>query len=307
MAYYIVGSKYEYKLNLYEDVLPQIIKDNSLCVGFASELDLTRYYCQPEEVIVKHLKDNNEIPRSYNALKKYLNLREGDIVAIKSYCAPIGKKAHLVIGAIGIVTSRNGIIYKYEPQNYGHRINIEILEKDIKRVYEMGYGKTVHKLTNINHIKTLFNNQIDDSQATLLCNFQKGVINKNLDEQIRKINCEYIATAYHNRIQEKLYDELVSKYGSLAVKKEVGFIDVLVNANGESILFEVKPFESGKQCIRESIGQLLEYSWYKREYFDFEKIKLVIVGPKDLSVDEKKYFEYITNSLSCQLEYRVVE
>jgi hypothetical protein len=306
MSYYIVGSKYEYELNHYEDVFPQMEADNSLCVGFASDIDLTSFYCQPEKAIVNFLKSKKENRRSFNALKKYLNLCEGDLVAIKSYCAPLKNIPRLVVSAICIVTSRNGVIYKYEPDNYGHRINIEFLKKNMDKEYKLSYGQTVHKLSNVDHIKEIFQEQIGDIQNILLSNSYNGVTNKNLDKQLRKINAEYIANAYHNRIQTKLFNDLVSIYGESKVKMEVDFIDVLSNVNGETTLYEVKPYEKARSCIRESLGQLIEYSWYKKKHFHYDNIKLVMVGPTELNAEEQKYFEYVKKSLSFSLEYKIV-
>ncbi len=307
MGYYIIGSKYEYETKRYNDVFPTMLKENSLCVGYASHLDLTKYYGKSQKEIVKFLKSKNESPSSYNALKKYLSLTEGDLVAIKSFSAPLKNEPRLVISAIGIVASRKGRIYKYEPNNYGHRINIEFLEKDINKEYKLGYGQTVHKVSNIDHIKQIFSNQIDDLQESFLDTNTDGVTNKNIDDQLRKINTQYIADAYHNRIQNKLYDLLVNEYGITKVKMELDYIDVLVTLKDKAILYEVKPYENARPCFRSAVGQLIEYSWFKKKHFPNRKIKLVIVGPEKLSSAEKKYFNYLKKITKVPLEYRVVK
>lgn len=306
MSYYIVGSKYQYVQNKYEDVLPQMLADNSLCVGYSSNLDLTNYYNKSEDEIVEYLKQKGENKSSYNALKKYLNLQEGDLVAIKSFSAPLKKTPRIIISAIGVVVKRNGNIYKYEPENYGHRINLEFLKKGLHEEYNFSYSQTIHKLTQVNHIIKIFKEQIDKTQTVLLTSKKDGVLDKNIEDQLRKINIQYIAAAYHNRIQTKLYSILISIYGKSKVQMEVDFIDLLVNTNDETILYEVKPYNNGKNCIRESLGQLLEYSWYKRKHFENKKIKLVVVGPQNLNAEELRYFKYIKKNISIALEYQVI-
>jgi hypothetical protein len=69
----------------------------------------------------------------------------------------------------------------------------------------------------------------------------------------------------------------------------------------------VKPYENGRLCIRESLGQLIEYSWYKKKHFHFENIKLVMVGPTKLNSEEQKYFEYIKKYLALNIEYKMVK
>ena len=71
----------------------------------------------------------------------------------------------------------------------------------------------------------------------------------------------------HNDLQEALHKCLVSRHGKAHVGTENpagggGYIDLVVKTEDELIFYEIKTDASIQSCIRDGIGQLLEYSFW---------------------------------------------
>ena len=71
----------------------------------------------------------------------------------------------------------------------------------------------------------------------------------------------------HGEIQERLYKQLAEDFGRDNVGGEIqvgqsGWADIVLKQDNRYTLYEVKTSHSARICIREAIGQLLEYaSW----------------------------------------------
>jgi len=110
----------------------------------------------------------------------------------------------------------------------------------------------------------------------------------------------------HNQIQQKMYEELAKLHGekNVSCEQSTGFgtkIDVVVRSETGYTFFELKTANTSKQCIREALSQLLEYSYYPS---DIRASKLIIVGPIDLSNESKKYLDNLRNIFSMPVYYR---
>jgi hypothetical protein len=70
----------------------------------------------------------------------------------------------------------------------------------------------------------------------------------------------------HSIIQEKLVKQLMKKYGDENVSLEVPIfgnkIDVVVNDNGRTYFYEIKSALTARDCIRQAIGQILDYAYW---------------------------------------------
>lgn len=65
-------------------------------------------------------------------------------------------------------------------------------------------------------------------------------------------------------------------------------------------IYEVKTYPSARQCIREAIGQLLEYSYYPEiTHADH----LVIVSQAKLNKSERSYVLHLSEILNISLSY----
>lgn len=94
----------------------------------------------------------------------------------------------------------------------------------------------------------------------------------------------------------------IKKYDEVGIERTLGDIrvDVLgINKNGKTDpreytydIYEVKPYESPTECIREALGQLLYYK-YMFEKNGYTVGKLIVVGKNKLEFYDKEYLKTI--------------
>jgi hypothetical protein len=108
----------------------------------------------------------------------------------------------------------------------------------------------------------------------------------------------------HNEMQDSLYRILASRVGKGSVGTEnlngYGQIDAVVLLPGKTIFYEIKTSNSPRICIREAIGQLLEYSYWPNYTAADE---LVIVGPRPLDSDAATYISTLRAITGLNLAY----
>ena len=112
----------------------------------------------------------------------------------------------------------------------------------------------------------------------------------------------------HTLLQEKLIEDLRLEYGFENVSYENPLngkkIDVVVRSKEGYIFFEIKTGSSVKACIREAIGQLLEYAfWGGKEYAN----KIVIASEYKLNNDAEKYLDLLKQRFGLPIEYRRIK
>ncbi|MDR6374174.1 hypothetical protein [Paraburkholderia caledonica] len=112
----------------------------------------------------------------------------------------------------------------------------------------------------------------------------------------------------HNALQSALYSELCMEYGPENIGTEIsngggGRIDAVARSVDGYIFFEIKIGQSLKSCIREAIGQLLEYSYWPGANSAKE---LVIVGEAVLDGKSNRYIETLKRSFNLPISYRRV-
>jgi hypothetical protein len=108
---------------------------------------------------VKHLKEHSYRIRAVSALKLFMQLKDGDIIAIKRDGQPRkGKKNNLIIYGYAIVKSRKGKFYHFDDE-LGHMINVKHLltnlNKDIvglSQAYQWG----MHMVNKTGDISKIF-------------------------------------------------------------------------------------------------------------------------------------------------------
>jgi hypothetical protein len=120
----------------------------------------------------------------------------------------------------------------------------------------------------------------------------------------RKSQDKTIVTHVHYEMQKKLYFELAEKYGKQCVASEqisAGKPADLVIKSGEGYeIYELKTSDSPRECIRQAIGQLLEYSYWPNSP---EYKKLWIVGPSPIDEESSKFLDILRNKFNLPLEY----
>jgi hypothetical protein len=114
--------------------------------------------------------------------------------------------------------------------------------------------------------------------------------------------------ARHTYMQEKLIKELSAFFGEDAVAAENNIggkkIDVVLKLNNNDYIFyEIKTANSARACVRQALGQLLEYS-----YFNCSKMacQIVVVGEYKIDSETKNYLKYLEKEFNLPIDYKSI-
>ncbi len=112
----------------------------------------------------------------------------------------------------------------------------------------------------------------------------------------------------HNELQKVLYRRLVNEFGKESVGTEIQgkngtSIDVVVRRRRAYWFYEIKTAESPRACIREAMGQLLEYAFWPGAQ---GAVRLIIAGECALDKDGKDYLRYLNKRFALPLEYEQI-
>jgi len=112
----------------------------------------------------------------------------------------------------------------------------------------------------------------------------------------------------HNTLQEELCLKLSEKYGIENVGDEntngIGNrVDVMVRQKDEFWFYEIKTSNSPRICLRQAIGQLLEYAFWP----GFRNVtRLIVVGETELDDEGRKYLDALKKRFSLPIEYQQI-
>lgn len=109
----------------------------------------------------------------------------------------------------------------------------------------------------------------------------------------------------HNVIQEALIRRLVSQFGQGNIASEISSgisnkVDVVLKNDNEYWFYEVKTGGSARACIREALGQLLEYSFWPGAQ---AAAKLIVVGEPPLDENAVSYIDTLGDLFSLPITY----
>lgn len=113
-------------------------------------------------------------------------------------------------------------------------------------------------------------------------------------------------THIHDQMQQSLYDSLVAAHGRENVDCEVSTssgrpADVMVRLPNGYELFEIKTALAPRDCVREALGQLLEYAYWP----DSPVVKAVwIVGPSPIDSETQEYIDGLRERFGIPMAYR---
>lgn len=112
-----------------------------------------------------------------------------------------------------------------------------------------------------------------------------------------------------NKMQDSLCRRLVSQYGADNVRAEhpgvAGTrIDAVVHQGNEYWFYEIKTADSVCACLREGIGQLLEYAFWPGE--KLKASRLIVVGKSAIGKDGEGYLRRLKERFSLPIEYEQV-
>lgn len=148
------------------------------------------------------------------------------------------------------------------------------------------------------------------NQPTLLLNDNNNVV-RTIHYKPRSREKATEVDSIHGNIQDRLKQELENsrKYANVYLEgyfENLGYrIDLVgVKQNNTHDIFEVKPYPSATECIREALGQILHY-YHLLKKGKYKIGKLVIVGPAELNDNDSNFLKTIQQSLNgITLEYR---
>jgi hypothetical protein len=112
----------------------------------------------------------------------------------------------------------------------------------------------------------------------------------------------------HNLLQEALYQLLASKYGKDNVRTEqpsgVGtLIDMVVKMKDEYWFYEIKTALTPRACLREAIGQLLEYGFWPGAQ---EPTRFIVAGETPIDKDGQEYLNRLRKRFSFPIGYEAI-
>jgi hypothetical protein len=112
----------------------------------------------------------------------------------------------------------------------------------------------------------------------------------------------------HNELQEALERQLIAKYGSENVRHEVpagngNCIDLVVRREEGYWFYEIKAFPYPRACIREAVGQLLEYSFWPGSQV---ASRLIIVGEAAPDQDALDFCRLLKQRFQLPIEYEQI-
>ena len=308
--YFIVGSKYRNGVGGFDAKYEDMIARNAICVGYLESHDLTAHYLGPfgpvENLIATDPESQEPIraKEARTALRHFLSMRAGDIVAIKEY----GRPNDLLIAGYAVVVERDGAVYRHDPDGLGHLLNVDFIERDAQITVKTSRRDTIHEVdTNDAFWPQLFGpiqqmvEKLADTEEDLADDDSGGTQTKNTDPRKRSgwVGGEY--KREHDRIQKSYFELLKRKGVHDFVTMEKRKVDIYGRSRKELHLYEVKPYGKAFWCIREAIGQLLAYALQGSgtKY----SIHLHVVGPAPLDHHAQDLIDFVRSHTGFVLDY----
>jgi hypothetical protein len=110
----------------------------------------------------------------------------------------------------------------------------------------------------------------------------------------------------HNQIQTALFNQLIEIYGVENVETEVAAgegmrVDLVVKHKNKYSFYEIKTSRSIRQCVRDAIGQLLEYAHYGNTVAirDF-----IVVSPNIVNRECLSYLSFIKDKYGIPIKHQ---
>ncbi|HUI91139.1 MAG TPA: hypothetical protein VLX68_02725 [Chitinivibrionales bacterium] len=111
----------------------------------------------------------------------------------------------------------------------------------------------------------------------------------------------------HTLVQEKLMEILCKKFGyeNVSAEHQIGGkkIDIVLKDGNKYVFYEIKMNGSAKACIRDAIGQLMEYAyWPNKQNAD----SLVVVGEEEIDSKTEVYLKHLNNKYNLPIQYEQI-
>jgi hypothetical protein len=252
-------------------------------VAFSFELSQT---LKSIDVLVPKVKFFND----------FMELNAGEFSDMRMWHYDDGRRVDRPPGQIpsGLVTE--GVFVFLGNRQPGKRIDYEMILDDFDRLLPLyRYVESRGVTPPVPLPKTGFNFKAGGSKKVKTA--KATLPEKELDLDLR-----------HNLLQEALYQRLSSKHGLDNVRTEqpsgVGTqIDIVVKVKDEYWFYEIKTALTPRACLREAIGQLLEYAFWPGAQ---EPTRFIVVGESAIDNDGQEYLTRLRKRFSLPIEYEAI-
>jgi len=292
--YYVIGCRYSAK----NDVSKDMQKKNCISTDRSIHLDISELYGQSQDQTERYFNKNSVGPYDKKVLRYMLNMKPGDMVAVKYYEQP-----SLNVIAYVKVIKRNRKLY-FHDDYLGHCINVEYIKTGIKKRFEIGYKQTLSLVKNEEHKRKIFADYLTVGQTSS----GKSTKKKSTTSYLRPGSPPSRVRRVHNKLQNAVHDHLCQEYGedNVEMERKAGVknkVDIILTQEEYVKYYEIKPYKSVKACIREALGQIIEYGWFNPTQREGKQLRLAIVGPEEPNRDEFSYIIFLQNNLKFPIEY----
>jgi hypothetical protein len=106
----------------------------------------------------------------------------------------------------------------------------------------------------------------------------------------------------HVALQGELFELLKHRFGMKNVEMETDYVDLTVVDDNRKILVEIKSDADARLAIRNALGQVLEYAYF-RGIADGNVTELVIVAPAPLTPKVATYIARLRETFGIPLTY----
>ncbi len=139
--------------------------------------------------------------------------------------------------------------------------------------------------------------------------FRPGVAPRVASTKTSLAERELNITLKHNLLQAALCRRLIAEYGAENVRSEqpsgLGtMIDVVLRQRPDEYwYYEIKTALSPRACVREALGQLLEYAYWPGAH---QASRLVICGESSLDADGQTYIDELRRRFQLPISYEQI-
>lgn len=122
----------------------------------------------------------------------------------------------------------------------------------------------------------------------------------------RSVSQNAIVDPYHPVLQAALMKLLQEQFGKDLVVRESEWVDIIVNNGKRRILIELKTDPVAKRAIREALGQILEYAYFRsklQEPGQTGNPRLFIVAPGSADEGVSAYLRRLRNEFHIPVHY----
>ena len=310
-SYFVIGSNYhDPESKEWHSKLEEFYRKSVVATDFLWEHSLKSVFGMPIQMLDPAVRALKPEKNKLQALRKFLTIREGDIIAVKAFGVP----NQLNIAAYAVACAdEQGELYHHDPEGLGHCINVNYIETDVDLNLKLTKTHSVHRIKDQYEIDMIFKayqdrgdtegfNQFEINRKPPIPPKRKGTFTKHRSGYGRTGSGAAWVEEFHNKLQQQFFEWLKASKSDPDGKTcimEKDFVDITYTENEQTELYEVKTSPVPWKCMREAVGQLIYYSSLKPTV----PVKLFVVGPGTMTEIDKQFLSYIRNNFKVPFDY----